>query len=245
MSTTGAGDPWTHTITAATTRPWVTLWPEWNMAREKLTDAKLDKLVISGKTRDTLRVVASWQSIGAAYKTAAETGATPLETSNRFLHYDGAGALKIEGAAEATVDDWTLTIDNHGVVIGGDSLTPNDILDGELTVDLVINRITPSAALRNRLYYGGASPTDATAVVQAILELAGAPAGIDFLFTRVAASRSLELKVPRVAVQSFDPSLSVNPSDYLKDAIPLTALLPTGGVSPITAVALSGRATVF
>ena len=70
VSTTGSGDPYTHTITVGT-RPWVTLWPEWGLAHEKLVDGRLSKLVLSGKTKEPLRAVASWNSIGPQYNSYA------------------------------------------------------------------------------------------------------------------------------------------------------------------------------
>lgn len=244
-SVSGAGDPYTHIFTAATSRPWFTFWRMVaNLIWGRYGDCKIDKLVIHGETGKPLTVTATILGISPASQTTEET-TVAIEIAQRYLHYDGLGALLVEGAAVASIDNFDITIDNHGQAIGGDALTPIDISEGELTVTVAIRKLFLSASLHNRVIYGAASPTNNTAAVAAVLELAGSPAGIEFTFTRVAASpgptRSLKLAVPRLRVVPFQiqPATSQDP---LREQLTLEALAPTDGSSPITATLLNGVA---
>src|SRR5699024_5078282 len=137
-------------------------------------------------------------------QTSEETTAS-IEKTLRFMHANGAGALMVEGAAVASIDNWDLVIDRGGGQVGGDSVYPSDISEGAFNVTLAFRKLFLSAALRNRLGYGSATPTNNTDAVAEILALAGSPAGIQFTFTRQAApERSLQLALPNVVVQPYD-----------------------------------------
>lgn len=228
----GSGDPYTHTFTAATSRPWWTFWRMLgNLLWERFVDCKIDKLVIAGQTGKPLTVTATIMGIKPQHRTADETAAT-VEVTNRFLHYDGSGALQVEGAAVASIDDWTLTIDNHGQPIGGDSLSPIDISEGELTIDLAIRQLYLADSLRRRVAYNSATPSNNADVAAVIQELTGTP-NVDFLFTR-SATRTLQLQLPRLALMPVDMQPATN-QDPLRQALTMRALQPSGGATPLTA----------
>lgn len=239
-SVTGAGDPYTHVFTPATSRPWFTFWRNLgDLIYEESSDCKIDQLVISGESGKPLRVTANVHGLRPRHQTAAETTAT-IETTNRFLFYDGDGALDLEGSAVASIRAFTLTISNNGELIPGDSLIPIDISEGELTVSLQITKLLLAASLRNRLYYGGASPSNDAEAVATVLELGGTPS-VDFTFTRVAASRSLQIELPRLALQPFElqPGTGNSP---LTESLTFEALQPSGD-DAITATLLNGQAS--
>lgn len=246
-SVTGAGDPFAHVFVPASSTPWFTLWRNaFDMIQERLADAKLKSLVIHGESGRPLTATANWLALTPQHKTAAEVTA-PIETTQRFMHYDGAGAFLVEGVPVASIRSFDLTIENNSAVVPGDSLSPADISEGELAVTCRVTQLflTATRDLRNRLFYGGATPADNAAVVAAILELAGAPAGLQFTFTRVAAApgpeRSLVLAVPRVAVEPFDPQPTTG-NDPATAEITFTALQPAAGAA-ITATLKNGQAT--
>jgi len=238
----GSADPWTHTFTPASSLPWLTFWRNQGaLIFEEVSDCKVNQLVISGESGKPLRAAASIMGLRPRFATAAETTAS-VETTNRFLHYHGSGALLLEGAAVASIRAFQLTISNNGELIPGDSLRPIDISEGALTVQLTITKLFLATSMRNRLYYGGASPSNDAEVVSTILELGGSPS-VDFLFTRVAASpgpeRSLRLQLPRVTVAPYDVQPGTGNSP-LTEGITLDALEPSGSPVPITAILKNG-----
>jgi hypothetical protein len=245
VNTSGSGDPYTHTITAATSRPWWTVRRMLaNLIWERFVDCKVDKIVIQGSTGQPLMITASWLGISPQAETADDSTVGIIEITNRYLFYDGQAALKFEGSAVASISDFTLTISNNGQAIGGDSFSPIDISEGELTVELQITKLLLAASLRNRLFYNASSPSANTAAVGQVLELAGSPAGVDFTFTR-SATRTLELAVPRLMLAPYSNQPTTNPTDILRDVLTLNALAPADGSSPITCTSKTGRATAY
>ena len=235
----GAGDPFTHTATPATSRPWFTLWPNTGgLILEQLNDCKVDQLVISGESGKPLRVTPTFMGIDADHQTAPETTAA-IETADRLDYYDGDGALQLQSTAIASIRAFTMTISNNGELIPGDGLEPIDISEGELTVQIALTRLLLNATLRDELYYGPAPANDAD-VVSDILELAAT--GVDFKFTSATGpERSLQLAVPRMAVAPIevDPGTGNSP---LLEALTLDSLQPTSG-DAITATVLNAQAT--
>jgi Phage tail tube protein len=245
-SVTGAGDPWTHTIIPAASTPWLTFWRMiGNLLYGRFSDCKVKTLVIHGESGKPLTVTATIIGMTPVHKTAAETTA-PIEVTQRFMHYDGAGALMVEGAAVASIRNFDITIENNSATVPGDSLTPNDVSEGELVVTVRATQLFTAASLYNRLFYGSASPADNAAAINAVLELAGAPAGLQFTFTRVAAApgpeRSLQIAVPRVQAQPFEVTPSTGNEPLTAD-ITYMALQPAAGAA-ITAILKSGAATI-
>ena len=237
----GASDPYTHTFTAATSRPWFTFWRSiGDLLFEESSDCKIDQLTISGESGKPLRVTATVQGLRPRHQTTADAGAT-VEVTNRFMHYDGSGALLLESVAVADIRAFTLTIANNGEVIPGDSLRGYDVSEGKLTAQLTITKLFLSTSMHNRLMYGAASPSNDTDAVAAIVELGAT--GVDFKFTRATGpERSLQLQMPRVVLAPYDiqPGTGNTP---LTEGITLDCLKPSGATSPVTAKVLNSQAT--
>ncbi len=241
VDTTGAADPWSHAITAATTRPWMTWWRSLGgLLFGKSTDCKVDQLVISGEANKPLRMTATVQGLDPRHATAEEATAA-IEIANRVIYYDGNGTLDLEGVAVPCMRSFTLTISRNGEMIPGDGIGPCDITEGEFTIALSAVKLFSTASLYNRVMFGSATPADNAAVTTSILELGGA--GVDFTFTRVGAApgpeRSLRLVLPRMVVDPFEPQPGTGNSPLLEN-LTMNALQPAGGVSPITATVLNG-----
>lgn len=230
-SVTGAGDPYAHVFIPATSRPWFTFWrSQGALIYEELRDCKIDSLVITGTSGQPLRVTANIQGLDPRYESAAETTAG-IEVTNRFLYYDGQGALSLEGSAVASIREFTLTISNNGELIPGDALTPIDVSEGELTIQLAVTKLFLAPSLRNRKYYGSATPADDTAVVKDVLALGGTP-NVRFLFTRVAAApgpeRSLQIDLSKCYLAPYDVQPGTG-STPLTEALTLDAVQPAAG----------------
>lgn len=233
-SVSGASDPYTHIFTAATSLPYWTFWRMLaNGLFEKLTDCKIVGLRIHGESGKPLRVTPRIMGLSPSFLTAAEATAT-LEKTNRFLHYDGSGALLVEGAAAASISSFDIDIDRGGALQPGDSLTPTDVTESLFNITVTTDQLVSDFALWNRLHYGSASPSNAAAPTSSPLELAGSPAGFEFTWTRVPTTRTLKVAIPRVQVEPFDQQPSTG-ADPLRRQVTYKAFAPTGGGSPLTA----------
>lgn len=241
----GAGDPYTHTFTHATSLPYWTFWRMLaNGLFEKFVDCKITGAKIVGESGKPIRIIPRIMGLSPSFLTSAEATAT-IEKTNRFLHYDGSGALLVEGSAVAHIRSFEIDIDNGGALEPGDSLTPYDVSESRLSIVISTEQLVTSFSLWNRLHYGAASPSNADTPTKTPLELAGSPAGLSWTWTRVAASpgpeRSLKLAIPRVQVDPFDdqPSTAAEP---LRRSVTYRAYAPTDGSTPMTATLKNGTA---
>ena len=240
VTTTGAADPWTHTITRAVTRPWLTVWTAAGGAEfREVRDCRVDQLVISGSAGQPLRVVPTIQGLDPRSSSAAETTAT-IEAAGRLLYYDGKGALKFEGAAVQFLD-FTVTIARNPELIYADDVLPVDDVEGLFSIQLQVSRLWVDASLDNRFHFGAASPPDHTAAVKDILMLAGSPAGAEFKFTRsTGPERSLKLALPTLQPTAVESPFNTA-GTALRESITLDAF-DDGSTEPITAVVLNAMA---
>jgi hypothetical protein len=238
--TTGAGDPYLHTITPASTLLYATFW-RWlaDLVFEKNADCKVTKAVIHFESGKPITITCTILGLSPQYKTAHETTVT-VEQSQYFMHYDGAAALLVEGAAVSSIRSGDLTIDNGGQLVPGDAFTPYDVAETTLTITLATTQLVLDMAMWKRLHYGSATPSDAATPLTTPLELAGSPAGVDFKWTRVAAApgpeRSIEILLPRVQPQPFDIEPLTQPNPLIQ-TITYDVLAPADGTTPaITAL---------
>lgn len=236
----GGGDPYTHTITRSTTRPWLTIWSHLGggLYREN-RDCRVDQLVISGEASRPLRMVPTITGLDPRSSSAAETTAA-IEAADRVLYYDGKGALKFEGTAAGFLS-FTTTINRNPEIIYSDDLIPTDDVEGLLTIQTQLSRLWVDASLDNRFHFGGASPSDHTAAVKTILQLAGAPAGVEFKFTRATGpERSLKLAMPTLQLTALDSPPNTSGAS-LRESITLDSF-DDGSTQPITATVLNSMA---
>lgn len=239
----GVANPYTHTMTPAASLPYFTFWRSLgNGLAEKFVDCIITKVVLHGESYMPLTVTLSVMGLAASYLTSAEATATP-ETINAFMHSDAAGALKVEGTALSCISQFDLTIDNGAQAVPGDGLAACDISIGQLSVEAQTTQLLSSFSLWNRLHYGAASPGNTDPHTSTPLELAGSPAGLDWLWTRVAATRTLEVKVPRVIVAPF--GFQGSPSgDPLVQQVNYTAYQPAAGAA-VTGIVLNSAAAIY
>lgn len=238
-SVTGAGDPYTHELTHATDLPWITWWSHLAGADfEEVSDTKISQLVISGESGQPLNIALTVEGIRPRAQTAQEATAD-VEIGDAMVFYDGDGALKLEGAAVASIGSFTCTINRNVTRVMGDGLTPIDLAEGLYTVEWQIDRLWASDDLRKRILYAGADPSNDTEVVETVLQLGGT--GIDFKFTMATGpERSLQLECPIVTVAPFETQPNTDGSP-LRESINLMAL-DDGTNEPLTATVLNSLA---
>lgn len=243
-STTGAGDPWTHTFVLNATQPFMTFWTAQNAVKfEQFVDCKIASLRIESTAGNPIRATVEVTGVSPTFESPNPAAALVAEIVPAFMHYDGKGALKVEGAAVASIDSWILTIATGVVAAQGDSVNPDSVNEGMFDITLETSQIIQDFALFNRLHYGSATPADGAAPNPSTIELAGAPAGIDFLFTRQASApvRSLEILAPRLQIRTlagYDPNQNGDP---LRQTVTYRVMQPASG-SGLTAILKNSRA---
>jgi hypothetical protein len=235
----GAGDPWTHTFTLATTVPWLTLWRHFGeISDARYMDAKISKLVISSTAGGVVTATASFVAATVAHRTAKET-TVAVESADQIFHRHGASALLLEGTSFSSISAWTLTIDTAVALeqsLGG--AMPR--MTGLAKISLSITHLVPDAALWNRMIFGSASPTNLAAPSTTPLTLAGSPVGVQFTLTeQPTPERSIRIAIPQVALDGIGgmvPASTFGPVQLQTD---LLAYAPAAG-SPITATLKNG-----
>lgn len=240
-ATTGAADPYTHTFTVAATQPWMTFWTGLGTTLfAQFVDCKITSLKLESSAGNPLKVTVDVLGMTPTFETPNPVTSIVTEVTAPLLHADGKGFLKVEGTAVSAIDNFVLTIATGVAAAQGDGYSPDSINEGMLGITLETGQIIADYALWNRIHFGSATPSDGAAVSTSPLELAGSPAGIDFLFTRAAASpgpeRSLEVKAPRLMVQSVS-GVEGSPSGApLRMGVTYAVLQPAAAASGVTAV---------
>jgi hypothetical protein len=243
QSITGAADPWTHTFVPSASLPYFTFWRMLgNGLTEKMTDCIIASLVLHGESGKPLRVTPTIMGLTPTYLTPAEATA-PIEKTNRFMHWDASQAYKVEGSPVACIRSFDLTIDNGAELIPGDALVACDVSVGRLAVTASTTQLVTDFDLWKRLHYASLTPANGAAHTGTVLELAGSPPGLDWLWTRVAASRTLEILVPRVQVEPFDDEPDVAGTPLVR-TVEYRAVQPASGAA-ITAIVKNSKATVY
>lgn len=241
LATTGAGDPYSHEVTLANDTPWFTLWRMLgDLVFEKFVDCKIGQLVITSEAGMPLKIAANILGLDPHAKTTHEVTAG-IVLSTPLMHYDGAGAFLVEGAAVTSIERMVMTINNNDQILQGDSHKGDDVAPGMRAITIeAVHRII-DAALYNRWHYGSATPADEDAATKETTQLT---AGIDFKWTRVAAApgpeRSLQIVAPRLKVTDitgYEPNTSGDP---LKETHTYKVYQPTAG-EPLTATVINGE----
>lgn len=246
----GAADPWTHTFTDAMEQVWLTIWRNLGGIKyEKFVDCKITQMVLrSDNSVLGLRAgmtVISLDPRHLASATYATEVAVAEESGAPFMHYDGAGALLIEGAAVASIESIQATINSSNTFQQGDNVRGYDSAEGMLDIAYEVRSLIEDAAEYNRFHYGSATPSDGAQASKDVVELSSS--FLDFLWTRVAAApgpeRSLRLtsgnRVQILDVAGYEPTTN---NDPIKKTSSYRTMRPSSGAA-VTAVLKNGTAS--
>lgn len=227
---TGASDPYTHTFTLANTQPWFTVWRMLGGSLfEQFVDCKISTLTIRSAAAGLIMAEIGILGLSPSSQAAAEAS-VPVETAGAFLHADGEGALLYEGVAAARISSFVLTIDAGMVHQQGPAVTGYDVTEGMHSITIETEEAVADFGTYNRYVYGAASPADGAVPSRSALELGGAPAGIDFKFTRPGApERSLEFLAPRVQVTGVSGIESNTSGEPIRSTSTHRVLQPAAG----------------
>lgn len=243
----GAVDPYAHTFELAATQPWLTFWSMLGGALfERFADCKITSLTIASTAGNPLVVTAAVSGLGPASRTTAEAAAT-VEMTDTFMHFDGKGALKVENVAVTRIESFSLSLTTGVSLQQGDDVTPYDATEGGIAISIETVETITNFDLYNRMVYGSATPANNATPSKEILELGGAPAGLDFKFTRVAAApgpaRSLAFAGTRVQVEEITGIEINTDGSPIKQTVRYSLADPLAGGSALVATLLNGMAT--
>lgn len=238
-SVSGAG-PYVHVFTLASVLPYLTAWRRLGPEAagglyEKFVDCKIGQLVLASSAGGLLIVTPTILGLGPSFLAAAMTAVAP-ETTNAFLHADGEGTLKVDGAAVASIESSEWSIGNGAVSQQGDAVTPYAITEGLLDVTVKTTQLVTDFGLWNQYIYGTATPSGGAVPSRNVYELA---AGLDFKWTRPAAAGTLQMVAPRVQVVPDTLTPNVN-GDPLKMSVTYKVYQPASG-SGLTATLTNGQ----
>lgn len=239
-TTTGAG-PYIHTFTLAASQPWFTFWRSLGgVDFERFVDCKINSLTLTSAEGGVLTMAADVQGIAAQFLTADALGAMTAEATHPFVHYDSAGALMVENTAIAHISNVTITIAAGVTAVPGNTPWPYTIAEGMLDITITTDQLVTDRLLWNRLHYGSATPTNAAPQTGTPLTLGGSPAGIDFTWTRGAAS--LKVAATNVLVSEIGGMEPGTGNDPLRQQVTYKVYKPATG-SGLTAILTNTQAT--
>jgi hypothetical protein len=234
----GVEDPYEHTFVEADEQPWLTFWRRMHLdgttyLYEKFIDCRIAQMVLTSEAGQPIRAGMTIMGLDPRSITSVTYAAEvdiDQESGAPFMHYDGKGALVIDGSPVSSIERAVTTINNNSTFQQGDAVTGYDAAEGMLSVQIETTQKILDAALYNEFHYGSASPTTLAQASPNVIELT---AGVSFLWTRVPAApgpeRSLRIQGSRLQIQSvegFEPNTG---NDPMKRASTYALLRPESG----------------
>jgi hypothetical protein len=244
---TGAGDPWTHTISSGSTNPtFQTIREKTGVSvgpfRQVFWDAILNKITWNiGHDQNVSHLALGVQCLKAAEigsltdPVAVDSGTDPWRWG------EATGAVTINAVAFPELDGETLDLDRAWTTKQGDGLEPLYFVPGRGAINRTFSGAVTDTLLPQLLLalYGSTTPTIGTRPTSQ-------PSFVPMktVYTRTPASRVLTLDTPKVEVK---------PDDILIGTKPLGGLIPVafggqalaGGSPMITVTALTGDSTSY
>lgn len=217
---TGAGDPYTHTITPSNSgAAWGTFWQKLGSAvgpsREAYWDAKIAKLTQSSpRDRNAAHLALDVKALKAAQQFTTDPAKTE-DTSDPYLLTEAEGALTFDGTVVQEIEDSIIEIDCGTEVFWGDGVEPLQLIEKKGIVTRSIESIVTDDTLAKykKALYGTATPSAGDRPTGDVF----APE-IEQVFTR-SASRTATITTPKV---------NINPEDFEE-----MAPMPEGGKKSI------------
>lgn len=236
----GAGDPYTHTFTLASTTPYLTFWknlgPTSGGDYERFQDCKIAGLVIRSASGGFLTLAPTVIGLATANQALVEGTVTLEDDAGVLKLSDGAGALLIDGTAVDSIEDFTFTIGQGAQRLRGVKAAGYAVSEGRMELMLETTQLYDPAFI-DRFKYGTTSPADDEAMDADTYELTS---GIDWTFTLPGSPvHSLQLTATRVqvAIAPLDPNVN---GDALRMRCTYTILQPSGGGTALTAKVKNG-----
>ena len=131
VQTTGAADPYTHEVTAASALPWCTVFGSKDSERKAIADAKLDELKLEWEGNAPIKLTPAWLGLDVTWSGAAFVPVV-----------DESDADTLKGVGLAAVID----LDGSGYDGGATLLGGSVDVKRNLTADVKSGQLEPSGA---------------------------------------------------------------------------------------------------
>ncbi len=245
-TTTGASDPYTHTITSAgTSGQWGTWWQKVGSAigpvRQLYWDSKIAKLTMSAKTdQKVMHYDLDIVAITAAQVFATDPAKTE-DTSDPYIWTEVAGAVTFDGTVNTDVNEEMLTIDTGMEPWWGDNIKPGQLIEKKGSIVRTLKTIVTDDTLLKfyKALYNDDTPATGDTPVKDVFF-----AALSTVYTR-SVTRTLTVTTPRIEV---DPAEMVIAPLTEGGPVDLTfggSCMKSGATPALTMVALSPDATTY
>jgi hypothetical protein len=243
---TGAGDPWTHTITSGNGAQRYGAWAQaigQNVAPQKhiFSDAQLAKVVAESTHDDgvlMLDLAIMALKAGEIYTTAAAKGENG---SDPYLHSEQSGQITLDGTVIGDVDSTILEVDRPKEAWFGDSHTPAQLIPKRGAISQTIKSIATSDTLlkRNKALYGVTNPGVGLVPVKDVFYMS-----VTRKYVR-SATRSVEFQTPKMVVEAGDLKLSATKDGSAAELTFGGKCLKSGVTPALTVIVKSGDSTPY
>jgi len=220
IDTTGAGDPYTHVVTAEQTgsTPWITGWLKIDTIRMQLLNLKINTLKLVVSSADRL-VVGQMELMGAGavkYKTAEPGVPAVAEPVAEIFSWNMAkGTWVLDGDTVGYIHTFEWNVNNNNTGIPGEDFFFYDIQEGPLDLDYAAVITIIEASQYNELVWGVASPTN-DAEPQAAIQMGS----FNTKFTGEdvgGQNRTFEVDVAESEYRNALPKLQIDPDGKPQD----------------------------
>ncbi len=153
---TGAGDPYTHTITRDE-RQWLTMERELSAtAVQRLVDCKFENVTITGESGQPIKITVDGNALTATIKTTAQAASYDIEKP--FMYYDGASRFKIDTTNSSHIRGFEVRINiNSGGGLRDDRFKILDLPDFNYSVSCSLDIYTSDLTRFKKVNYNAST----------------------------------------------------------------------------------------
>lgn len=243
---TGAGDPWTHTITSAgSSGAYGTWWQKVGAAvgpeRELYSDSKIAKLLVTvGDKQNPMHYAIDVACLNPAQVYTVDP-AKAEDATDPYYWNETEGAATFDGTVLTDVDEETLEIDTGIKPFSANAIAPTQLIEGKGKIIRTLKTIVTDETLSKfrKAIYGETAPAAGKKPVKTVFF-----AAVKNVYTK-SATRTLTYTTPRVAVKPDE--MMVGPQREGGE-IPIAfggECLKEGATAALTVIALSGDSTTY
>lgn len=230
---TGTTPNFTHTLTPASTLPYLTVWRDVaDTLWEQFLDCKVSSLVVSASAGSPLTVTPTLVGRSATRLTTDPSTTPAITLDNNYAYNFNDATITLSGGVTALVSQFSLTIDNTVVAQQTDNVVPIDVVEGLRRISLSFDLIFSTLAEYNAFNYGSTSGTTQGNTIYTT--------SAEFSFAH-GANNNIDFLLPSIAYETFPVDVNAAGTPIVAS---ITAVGQRGG-SPIVTATVKNQAAVY